>query len=440
MGCEFMTLTEDNTTTETTLTYLSSPIGIFAVVEHMDNDEALHFILKDHLGSWTTITDCQGNIEQELSFDAWGNRRNPETWHSYSQLPMFDRGFTGHEHLYAFGLINMNGRMYDPLMSSFLSVDAYVQSPDNSQNFNRYAYCLNNPLKYVDPTGWRMVGGGVGNSTQGPSGWGKNLYPVYEPRDLKNLQLSEDFVLTLWRHGNTFGGNNKEDGGGGADLLSIGGSVPITKGGWYKNGNGQIQWSSTISSQKELNKQGIIGDYLGHTFKDDQYCYSLLGYKIDLSENDGINGRIAPLIDEAFIKWEQYRIDMANCDPFDYFDESVQQKWTDFKNIIAYDYNRGGKLQDHSFNLGPIIGHLLVGNTSNSMSARIVRFDLEKTRPDSNKGFGHVNYPDGYDINFVSKASINDSNPRNSCTVILIIPPSHWSNFKSRYISVFPNH
>ncbi len=44
-------------------------------------------------------------------------------------------------------------RMYDPVMSSFLSVDNYVQSPDNSQNFNRYAYCLNNPLKYTDPDG-----------------------------------------------------------------------------------------------------------------------------------------------------------------------------------------------------------------------------------------------------------------------------------------------
>ena len=31
--------------------------------------------------------------------------------------PMFDRGFTGHEHLYNFGLINMNGRVYDPQMS-----------------------------------------------------------------------------------------------------------------------------------------------------------------------------------------------------------------------------------------------------------------------------------------------------------------------------------
>ena len=141
-----------------------------------------------HLGSWTTITDEDGNIEQELSFDAWGNLRDANTWSGIcTQVPMFDRGFTGHEHLWDFGLINMNGRMYDPVMSSFLSVDNYVQSPDNSQNFNRYAYCLNNPLKYTDPSGevfgiddaiiiagvaiGAYVGGSIANNTYNPVNW-----------------------------------------------------------------------------------------------------------------------------------------------------------------------------------------------------------------------------------------------------------------------------
>ena len=44
--------------------------------------------------------------------------------------------------------------MYDPVMSTFLSVDAYVQDPTSAQGFNRYAYCSHNPLRYVDPTGW----------------------------------------------------------------------------------------------------------------------------------------------------------------------------------------------------------------------------------------------------------------------------------------------
>lgn len=156
-NCEFVTVNGQ----QKTLTYLTSPYGVFAVVEKQGEDESLHFVLKDHLGSWTVITDENGEVEQEVSFDAWGNLRNPETWSNYSENetyeePMFDRGYTGHEHLAAFGLINMNGRMYDPMMSSFLSVDRFVQSFDNSQSFNRYAYCLYNPLRYVDPTGWVM--------------------------------------------------------------------------------------------------------------------------------------------------------------------------------------------------------------------------------------------------------------------------------------------
>ena len=135
-----------------------------------------HYILKDHLGSWTTITDAEGNVEQELSFDAWGNLRDADTWTGTgTEAPMFDRGYTGH--MTAFGLINMkfalsesrakshlgyaercklgeaNGRCYDPVMSTFLFPDSYVQSPGNSQSFNRYAYCFNNPLKYTDPSG-----------------------------------------------------------------------------------------------------------------------------------------------------------------------------------------------------------------------------------------------------------------------------------------------
>ena len=71
---------------------------------------------------------------------------------------MADRGFTGHEHLPSvFGLIDMNGRMYDPVLGRFLSPDPYVQAPDYAQNFNRYAYCYNNPLVYTDPDGEFVV-------------------------------------------------------------------------------------------------------------------------------------------------------------------------------------------------------------------------------------------------------------------------------------------
>jgi RHS repeat-associated protein len=51
------------------------------------------------------------------------------------------------------GLINMNGRMYDPLLGRMLSSDNYVQSPDYTQSYNRYSYAWNNPIRYSDPDG-----------------------------------------------------------------------------------------------------------------------------------------------------------------------------------------------------------------------------------------------------------------------------------------------
>ena len=118
----------------------------------------MYYTLKDHQGSLAAVV--HGNTVERLSYDPWGRRRNTTDFGYGNVSHTFDRGYTLHEHYDDFDLINMNGRMYDPVMSGFLSVDQYVQSPGNSQNFNRYAYCLNNPLRYVDPSGeliWESV-------------------------------------------------------------------------------------------------------------------------------------------------------------------------------------------------------------------------------------------------------------------------------------------
>jgi hypothetical protein len=51
----------------------------------------------------------------------------------------------------------MNGRIYDLEIARFLSPDPIIQDPYNLLNYNRYSYCLNNPLKYSDPSGFQVA-------------------------------------------------------------------------------------------------------------------------------------------------------------------------------------------------------------------------------------------------------------------------------------------
>ena len=117
----------------------------------------VYYICRDHLGSITQITNGSGVMQQELSYDAWGRLRNPGTLAVYApdtEPTLFlGRGYTGHEHLTMFGLVNMNARLYDPAVGRFLSPDPYVQMTDFSQNYNRFSYAMNNPLIYTDPSG-----------------------------------------------------------------------------------------------------------------------------------------------------------------------------------------------------------------------------------------------------------------------------------------------
>jgi RHS repeat-associated protein len=63
-------------------------------------------------------------------------------------------GFTGQDHDFGLGLINMVGRIYDPKYGKFLSADPFVFTPFESTGYNRYAYALHNPNRWVDPTGF----------------------------------------------------------------------------------------------------------------------------------------------------------------------------------------------------------------------------------------------------------------------------------------------
>ena len=130
------------------------------------------YLHRDYQGTILAITDEAGVVLEKRAFDAWGSLIKLANSSGITAVPttegilLLDRGYTGHEHLLGVGLINMNARLYDPKLHRFLSPDNFVQDPLNSQSFNRYGYCWNNPLKYTDTNGelhinWNDIIAGV---------------------------------------------------------------------------------------------------------------------------------------------------------------------------------------------------------------------------------------------------------------------------------------
>ena len=151
-----------STSGTTMRTYWPNGIGV-----EIDRPNAavseLHWHHLDRLGSVIGLTDQQGVLKEKLAYDAWGKRRTTEgkpmegtpTPNSLDGK-IDNRGFTGHEMLDQLDLVHMNGRVYDPFIARFMSVDPLIQDPVDGQNYNRYSYVLNNPTNNMDPTGFEF--------------------------------------------------------------------------------------------------------------------------------------------------------------------------------------------------------------------------------------------------------------------------------------------
>jgi RHS repeat-associated protein len=140
--------------------YVPTPSGLTAIVSRNSNNSTwTTFALSDHLGSSDALLDLSGAFEVRESFDAFGARRGsnwttstPPDWAGIADTTR--RGFTFHEMLDNIGLIHMNGRVYEPAIGRFLSVDPFIPNLADSQSVNPYAYVGNRPLSFTDPTGF----------------------------------------------------------------------------------------------------------------------------------------------------------------------------------------------------------------------------------------------------------------------------------------------
>ncbi len=133
--------------------YLVGPFGRMGQVTYTGGQCVdVEYFHHDHLGSVDTITDLNGTPTVQ-SYDPWGERRSATTWQSGFVSSPERRGFTDHEELDDLKLVDMNGRIYDPHLGRFLSVDPVYDRMYETQGVNAYSYVRNNPISYTDPTG-----------------------------------------------------------------------------------------------------------------------------------------------------------------------------------------------------------------------------------------------------------------------------------------------
>lgn len=143
--------------------YVPTPSGE-VVVRRWASANDTRYVLTDHLGSTDAVLNASGTLLVAESFDAFGKRRNGATWSGVpsladkTQIASTTRdGFTGHEMVDTIGLVHMGGRMYDPSLGRFLSVDPLIGSLGDSQQVGSYGYVGNRPLSRTDPTGLELA-------------------------------------------------------------------------------------------------------------------------------------------------------------------------------------------------------------------------------------------------------------------------------------------
>ncbi len=140
-------------------------IGDYLLINgRSDGSREYRYLYRDQLGSVTTVADNAGEVVERHAFDPFGEPLDSDWERTGSLLHSgefgetnTELGFTGHEHLDSHRLIHMGGRLYDPKMGRFLGIDPFISDVGNLQALNPYAYVQNNPLAFIDPTGYQQA-------------------------------------------------------------------------------------------------------------------------------------------------------------------------------------------------------------------------------------------------------------------------------------------
>lgn len=145
--------------TEKILIYLYGVAGVRGFTIRQNNSEITYYYQKNIMGDVTHIVESNGTVQAKYIYDAWGNHivLNPDdTENSNPDFIGNINPFRYRSYYYDVetGLYYLLSRYYDPETGRFINMDDIDYLDYASINgLNLYAYCLNNPVNYYDPTG-----------------------------------------------------------------------------------------------------------------------------------------------------------------------------------------------------------------------------------------------------------------------------------------------
>ena len=117
------------------------------------------YLHRDGLGSTRLVSDASGAAGAAVAYDAFGAITGGGQPSSFL--------YTGQQLDPESGLYYLRARTYDPAVGRFLQRDAVVGAANDTQSLNRYAYCENDPVNVVDPSGrfgWSTIKGWGGSA------------------------------------------------------------------------------------------------------------------------------------------------------------------------------------------------------------------------------------------------------------------------------------
>ncbi|SMB93716.1 RHS repeat-associated core domain-containing protein [Desulfonispora thiosulfatigenes DSM 11270] len=112
------------------------------------NSTTYYYHVNGH-GDVMAMTDGSGTIVAQYNYDAYGNILSQ----SGSMAESNPYRYAGYRFNEVTGLYYLMARYYDAEIGRFITRDTFHGFEDDPQSLNQYAYCSNNPVIYVDPSG-----------------------------------------------------------------------------------------------------------------------------------------------------------------------------------------------------------------------------------------------------------------------------------------------